>query len=74
VKQEELNEAMLTVTMGEAWEKVKEGLDNEIRNLEIRELNANDFSAILELRGYRKALTWVRNWRQTYKLEKTNAV
>jgi hypothetical protein len=64
-------EAVLEVTGGEAWEKVKAGLKDDIRNVEIQELDA-PLEDIKELRGFRRALIYVHELRELAKLEKTN--
>lgn len=66
---EEYVNAILEVTGGPAWERVQEGLDAEIRNLEIRELQSEDWGDIKELRGSRRTLINVKNWRELIKLE-----
>jgi len=67
-------EAVLEVTSGEAWEKVRIGLKEDIRNVEVQELSA-DLKDVKELRGFRRALIYVQDLRELAKLEKTqNAV
>lgn len=65
---QEYIEAVLEVTGGPAWELVREGLADDIKNIEVQELSA-PLDEIKELRGFRRALTYVRDMRNLAKLE-----
>ena len=68
-------DAVLQVTGGEAWEIIRQGLADDIKNIEVQELSSDEWSEVKELRGFRRALIYVRDMRNLAKLEeKHNAV
>ena len=68
-------DAVLQVTGGEAWEIVRQGLADDIKNIEVQELSSEEWGEVKELRGFRRALIYVRDMRNLAKLEeKHNAV
>ena len=69
---EEYIDAVLEVTGGKAWTTVQEGLQSDIRNIEVQELAAN-LEDIKELRGFRRALVYVHDLRNLAKLEKSQS-
>ena len=72
-KREEYIEAVLEITGGEPWKVVQAGMKDDIRNVEVQELSAEDWGAVKELRGFRRALIYVHDLRELAKLEKSNA-
>ena len=70
-KRNEYIDAVLEVTSGPAWEIVKESLEGEIRDLQIRALQAQSWEEVCELRGQAQAYVVVYNMRDNAKLEKS---
>lgn len=66
-------ESVYSVTSGEPWEKVQEGLQSDINNLIHRELEADTMEKIMELRGFRNALQYVHDLRELAKTEEAHA-
>lgn len=67
-------DAVFAVTSGDAWERVKHGIQADINNVVAQELQAETLNEIMELRGFRSALEYVHNLRELAKTEKaTNA-
>ncbi len=64
-------DAVMDVTSGEAWEIVKESLEGEIRDLQVRALGAKTWEDVCELRGQAQAYIVIYNMRENAKLEKT---
>ena len=64
--------AVLEVTGGEAWVLVQEGLLADIKNIETQELASDSWEEVKELRGFRRALIYIRDLRNLAKLEKKN--
>lgn len=65
-------DAILEITGGEAWKTIQEVMKDDIRNVEVQELQANTWDNVLELRGFRRALIYVHDFRNLAKLEKHN--
>ncbi len=66
-------EAVFTVTTGEPWERVQEGLMSDINNLMLDELNAETIEEIKEFRGFRHGLQYIHDLRELAKTEKSHA-
>jgi len=67
---QEYLEAVFAVTGGAEWDIVKESLEDEIRSLQVRAMQAETWEEVCELRGMAKAYVVVYNMRQNAKLEK----
>ena len=74
IERDKYLDAVLEVTAGEAWETVREVMKEDIANVETQELQSPTWDNVLELRGFRRALIYVRDLRNLAKLEKHNAV
>ena len=74
IEREQYLDAVLDITGGEAWKIIQEGMKDDIRNVETQELQAVTWEEVLELRGFRRALIYVHDFRNLAKLEKHNAV
>ncbi|MEE8114323.1 MAG: hypothetical protein V3T23_08200 [Nitrososphaerales archaeon] len=61
--------AVLEVTGGQSWELVREGLADDIKNIEVQELQSEEWGEVKELRGFRRALIYIRDMRNLAKLE-----
>jgi len=65
-------DAVLEITGGEAWKTIQEVMKDDIRNVETQELQVSTWEEVLELRGFRRALIYVHDFRNLAKLEKHN--
>ena len=62
-------EAILDVTGGENWTVLTESLEREIRNLQVRALQAPDWDTVVDLRGQAKSLVLIINMRENAEQE-----
>ena len=74
IDREKYLDAILEITGGEAWKTIVEVMKEDIRNVETQELQASTWEQVLELRGFRRALIYVQDFRNLAKLEKHNAL
>ena len=72
---EEYLDAVVEVTGGEAWVTIQEGLEEDIRNLQVRALQAGTWEEVVDLQGQAKVFVQFYNMRESAKFEKSqNAV
>lgn len=63
--QEEFNQAVLAVTGGPDWDIVKQGLANDIYQVQSGALDAKTWEAVCEARGFAAGLAYIINLRET---------
>ena len=61
ITQDDFNEAVLAVTSGPAWDIVKQGLSNDIYQLQAGALEAKSWEAVKEARGFAAGLGYIIN-------------
>ena len=64
ITQDKFNEAVLSVTAGPAWDIVKQGLANDIYQLQAGALEAKTWEAVKEARGFAAGLAYIVNLRE----------
>jgi len=64
ITQQQLDEAILTLTGSINWPILQQALDNEIYQCQAMSLDAKSWEDVCALRGYAKALAYVRNLRE----------
>lgn len=64
VTQDQFNEAVLAVTGGPDWDIVKQGLSNDIYQIQAGSLDANSWDEVLEGRGFARGLAYLINIRE----------
>lgn len=65
ITQEQMTEAILSVTGGPDWEIVKKVLLADIYNIQAGALDAKSWEAVCEARGFAAALAYIVNLRET---------
>lgn len=63
-------DAVLTITSGQAWETVRDGLTNEIYACQAAALEQHSWDKVCELRGYAQGLAFILNLRENTILAK----
>jgi hypothetical protein len=63
--QEDFNQAVLAVTSGPDWDVVKQGLANDIYQVQAGALDAKSWDAVCEARGFAAGLAYISNLRET---------
>ncbi len=71
-EQQALEDAVLEVTGGPAWEIVCKGLANEIYQAQAQALDCESWDQVNELRGFAKGLAYMMRLRERTILEKQN--
>ena len=62
--QEEFNNAVLNVTGGPDWDIVKQGLANDIYQVQAGALDAKSWEAVCEARGFAAGLAYISSLRE----------
>lgn len=65
VTQEQFDEAVLTLTGTPEWDIIVQGLANDIYHTQCQALDAADWGAVKELKGFASGLSYVINLRST---------
>lgn len=68
ITQEQYNAAVLEVTSGPAWDVVKQGFANDIYQSQASALDAENWGAVCELRGFARGIAYVMRIRETIKV------
>lgn len=63
--QDDFNAAVLNVTSGPDWDVVKQGLANDIYQVQAGSLDAKSWEAVCEARGFAAGLAYISNLRET---------
>lgn len=63
ITQEQLNDALLTVTGSREWEIVVKGLQNDIYQYQANILDAQSWEEVCEIKGFVRGLAYVINLR-----------
>ena len=77
ITQEQFNDAVLDVTGGPNWDIIKQGLSNDIYQVQASTLDANSWEAVCEAKGFAQGLAYLINLRENtiraMDVEKSNA-
>lgn len=77
ITQEQFNQAVLTVTAGPDWDIIKQGLSNDIYQVQAGALDAKTWEDVCEAKGFAGGLAYMINLRentlQVMATEETNA-
>lgn len=63
--QDQFNEAVLNVTGGQDWAIVQQGLANDIYQIQAGALDAKNWDAVCEARGFAAGLAYISALRET---------
>lgn len=64
VSQAEFNQAVLAVTSGTDWDIVKQGLSNDVYQVQSGALDAKTWELVCEARGFAQGLAYMINIRE----------
>lgn len=64
ITQDEFNEAVLTITGGPDWDIIKQGLSNDIYQVQSGALDAKSWELVCEARGFAQGLAYIINLRE----------
>jgi len=70
ITQEQLDDAVLTITGHPDWSIIVKGLENDIYHTQASMADASSWDQVNELRGFMKGLAFVINLRNTIKAVK----
>ena len=62
--QDDFNNAVLAVTAGPDWDVVKQGLSNDIYQVQAGALDAKSWEQVCEARGFAQGLAYIINIRE----------
>lgn len=62
--QDDFNNAVLAITAGPDWDVVKQGLSNDIYQVQSSALDAKDWASVCEARGFAQGLAYIINLRE----------
>ena len=62
--QDDFNNAVLAITAGPDWDVVKQGLSNDVYQVQAGALDAKSWEAVCEARGFAQGLAYIINLRE----------